>query len=203
MKGLVEPREISCAVSNSVSSFRGSGRAFSRARPHEWLRAIKRGPIPFSTSTAYEHYSLNYAFTGRQGEMCRYQDQIHTYSLCKLLEEDEDGSPNILAELLRRISSARAQDGKPGSGPHVVKVKQIIQCSHALDLESQQVKEPNQRQCPDPIPVTSEDGTVVEKIGETEHRGICPVCQAAEQAIDLASNATVVVGIRTPMVETV
>jgi hypothetical protein len=147
-------------------------------------------------------------FTGRTGDMCRYFETTHSYSGCKLQEEKEDGSPNLLFRFFRRITQSLPQ-GEPSAeiGPdllhfHVVTQREIIQCSAAVDLLTQGHLPPDERQCPNPTPLPPGDDAPA-TVGETEHRGDCTVCQAAERAISDALNRSVVVGIDSSVVRIV
>lgn len=147
-------------------------------------------------------------FTGRTGDMCRYFETTHSYSGCKLRDENEDGSPNLVAKFFRRITQSLPQ-GEPSAETrpdlkhlHVVTQREIIQCSAAVDLQTQNHLPPDERKCPNPTPLPpGDDAPAI--VGETEHRGDCTVCQAAERAIFDALNRSVVVGIDSSIVRIV
>lgn len=121
--------------------------------------------------------------------MCKYIESTHTYEHCKLQEENHDGSPNPLAGFFGRITNvlnrAPGEDHAPIANQierHVVRERQIIQCMPALKDPNQQNRPADERHCANPTPVNAAPVTV----GETEHRGDCTVCLAAEEAIKMA-----------------
>jgi hypothetical protein len=133
--------------------------------------------------------------------MCRSYETRHTWSGCKLLDEKEDDPPNVSASFWHRISRVlqRAPEGEPREELedveppiHIVTIKSIIQCLAAVDHPTQRQVPIGERRCPNLTPWTPGDNAPV-KVGETEHKNECPVCQAAEQAMLAASNRTEVV----------
>lgn len=121
--------------------------------------------------------------------MCKYIESTHTYEHCKLQEENHDGSPNPIAGFFGRITNvlnrAPAEDLAPREDQierHRVRERQIIQCLAVLKDPNQKETPPDERHCPNPTPLNAAPVTV----GETEHRGDCTVCLAAEAAIEKA-----------------
>ena len=128
--------------------------------------------------------------------MCKYIESTHTYELCKLQDENHDGSPNPLAGFFGRITSALSNAPGEDVAPmanrrdlHVVKEKTIIQCIAVRKDPNQQGKHVDERRCADPTALNATPVTVA----ETEHRGVCPVCQAGEEAITEALSRDIVV----------
>jgi hypothetical protein len=139
--------------------------------------------------------------------MCRSQETKHTYSGCKLQDEEEDGSPTVWASFMHRISRVTQRDSKAEPGGesvevkpdfHVVTITSIIQCLDAVNDPTQHQIPVEKRQCPNLTPWSPGDVAPVKGVGETEHIDECPVCQAAEKAIIEASNQNEVVGIALP-----
>lgn len=138
--------------------------------------------------------------------MCRSLETLHTYSGCKLHDEEEDGPPNNKAGFWHRISRVlqRAPEGEPGEEPvevkpefHIVTLTSIFQCPEALNHPTQRQVPIEKRQCPNTTAWTPGDEAPVKAI-ETEHKDECPVCQAAEEAMVEASNRSEVVSIALP-----
>ena len=130
--------------------------------------------------------------------MCKYIESTHTYELCKLQHDNPDGSLNHLAGFFGRITNAlnRApgEDAVPVANRrdlHVVKEKTIVQCMAVRKDQNQQDKPADKRRCANPIALSADPVA----LGETEHRGICPVCQAAEEAIQKALTSETVVSL--------
>jgi hypothetical protein len=128
--------------------------------------------------------------------MCKYIESTHTYELCKLQDENQDGSPNPLAGFFGRITSALSNTPGEDVAPmanrrdlHVVKEKTIIQCIAVRKDQNQQHKPADERRCANPTALNASPVT----LGETEHRGVCPVCQAAEEVIERALNRDIIV----------
>jgi hypothetical protein len=134
--------------------------------------------------------------------MCRYFETTHTYSGCKLQDEKEDGSPNLLAGFFRRITPKRADEGQPPAevAPdlHVVTQRTILQCSVAVNDPTQNRLHLDERKCENPMLLPPGNDPLA-RAGETEHRGGCPVCLAAGRAITEASDVIVVVHSDTPL----
>ena len=135
--------------------------------------------------------------------MCRYFETTHTYSGCKLQDEKEDGSPNVLAGFFRRITLKRVGEGQPpaegAANLHVVKQRDILQCSNAVNDRDQNHLDTDERKCANPTLLPPGKDPLA-TAGETEHKGDCPVCLAAERAIAGASDVIVVVRSDNPFV---
>ncbi|KAE8446096.1 hypothetical protein EG329_012604 [Mollisiaceae sp. DMI_Dod_QoI] len=120
--------------------------------------------------------------------MCRYIVTSHTYSDCRFRKENLDETPNSFFDVFRRIipnwNQIRGEQTDPpvDRGPHLVKERRIIQCQKAVNDPAHSQIEPAQRKCLDPEPAIPEDETAVP--GGTARRGVCRVCQAAEDALD-------------------
>jgi hypothetical protein len=134
--------------------------------------------------------------------MCRFIETTHTYEQCKLLDDHPDGTPNPLAGFFGRLTNPLGNAPGANATPipnqqeiHVVKEKQIIQCSRARRDPNQQNRPLNERRCSTPMPLNTADG-VPAAIGETEHTGICTVCRAAEDAIRSALTREVIVSVQ-------
>ena len=131
--------------------------------------------------------------------MCKFIESTHTYELCKLQDENADGSSNPIAGFIGRVTNALNRTPGENVPPmadrrdlHVVKQKTIIQCVAVRKDANQQDRPVDERRCANPMALNAEPVTV----GETEHIGICPVCQAAEEAIKRALERETVVSSR-------
>jgi hypothetical protein len=144
--------------------------------------------------------------------MCRFHDTTHSYSDCRVknkIEEPKDGPSNVFANvgnIFRRPLQGQpqadqdAEIGPETPGYHVVNQRTIVQCSAAVKRPEQSHLHAKDRQCQDLEPLEEE---VPLTVGESAHRGECPVCTAIERAETEALNRTIIVGIGFSHVNTI
>jgi hypothetical protein len=130
--------------------------------------------------------------------MCQYLDTFHTYTECRLRNEDTSGEPQRFAAFLRIVTTfVLGNNQEPDY--HRVKERNIFQCPHAVRDPALQDRPASERVCANPMPVKKEEvDHHVESVGYTREIGHCPVCQAAERAIEEALNRNVVVSMAPP-----
>lgn len=131
-------------------------------------------------------------------------EEIRSYTGCKLeLPDTEPAAAEVNSplpkSLTQRITASLnpattdsstpptplKQEGSTSSySTHVVKKTIIIQCPTALEDATQTGREQKDRRCAvlTPLSGVSEPEAVGEPF-PTPHRGICPVCKAAEEAV--------------------
>ena len=127
--------------------------------------------------------------------MCRFTVITHTYSLCKLKEVTEGETLPAEAGILKKltdaiIGSAPAPENPPpvanDHGGHLIFEKGIIQCTEAVEDESQRRIPIHERKCRNIVPLRESDGVPINEAEVTKRTGACPACQAGEDAIKAA-----------------
>jgi len=125
--------------------------------------------------------------------MCRYIVITHTYDGCKLIEVTQEGTPTPKPGLLTQLTNA-ITGHTPGENPppaandhggHVITEKGIFQCSKAVDDATQRRIPAEKRKCANLKPLRESDGVPVNEaeIPLSKFQGVCPACQAGEDAI--------------------
>jgi hypothetical protein len=102
---------------------------------------------------------------------------MNTYSGCKLAEFPQGQKSSRLALLFRRRSP------EPDHVYHVVRQRHVLLCLAAVDDAAHGNIPPEQRMCANSTEWQPDELLHRVAVGETKHKGDCPVCMACEDAL--------------------